>query len=169
MQPVLGREICAGTAKGEVWELTLEERDKRDRAPRRALDLQVRQQALNKCSTVSAHKLHVQGSPLASFAARLAAVDATCRAHTAGFPARGTTTSAAAAVQETGEPVRGLTQQALPGGRLLVLVTTPSRLYSFAGPGPAKTLFAEYPADASGAPSTLVQVMCRTGTARTCP
>ena len=46
--------------------------------------------------------------------------------------------------------MRGLTQHALPGGRLLVLVTTPSRLYSFAGPGPLKSLFAEYPADASG-------------------
>ena len=52
------------------------------------------------------------------------------------------------AVQETGEPVLGLTQHALPNGRLLVLVTTPSRLYSFAGPGPMKSLFAEYPADA---------------------
>ena len=65
------------------------------------------------------------------------------------------------AVQETGEPVRGLTQHAVPGGRLLVLVTTPSRLYCFAGPEPLKSLFAEYPADASGAPVPAATLSCR--------
>ena len=48
------------------------------------------------------------------------------------------------------EAIRGLFQHGLPGGRKLIMVTTPSRLYCFAGPGPLASLFAEYPADASG-------------------
>ncbi|KAK9789373.1 hypothetical protein WJX73_010275 [Symbiochloris irregularis] len=43
------------------------------------------------------------------------------------------------------EPVKGLRQLPLVNRRLLVLLTTPSRLYAFTGTAPLATLFAQYP------------------------
>lgn len=50
------------------------------------------------------------------------------------------------------EPIKGLQQLPLPGNRLMVLASTPSRLYAFTGSTPVQTLFAGYPDPAGESP-----------------
>ena len=81
------REVAVGTATGAILELSMEEKEKRERGGNVVLDLE--------------------------------------------------------------QPVRGLCQLALPSDRRLLLVTTPARLYAFAGSGSLQTIFSSYP-DPSG-------------------
>jgi hypothetical protein len=52
--------------------------------------------------------------------------------------------------EDVPEPIRGLQQQPLPGGRALVLVAMPARLYVFVGGPTLEMLFKSYP-DSAGA------------------
>ena len=65
-------------------------------------------------------------------------------------------------LSEVQEPVKGLQQLLLPNDRLLLLVSTPKRLYAFCGPRQLEALGNSYP-DAAGAADWALPACLRGG------